>query len=98
MRTAHTRIAHGRTPAAWTAVTVMIVGALAAGAGMIAARVWLFWVGAAVAVLGVVVGKSLAMMGFGTPPGYLQPRDERTRDEWVADRREAPAVADHDGR
>jgi len=98
MKTAHTKTAHGRTPAAWTAVTVMILGALAAGAGMIAARVWLFWVGAAVAVLGVVVGKAMAMMGYGTPPGYLQPRDEQTRDEWVADRGRAPAVADRDAR
>jgi hypothetical protein len=56
---------HGRTPAAWTAVTIALLGFVIGGIGMIAAEPWIVGVGAAVIVLGVIVGKGMQMMGLG---------------------------------
>ena len=58
---------HGKTPAAWTAVTIMFVGFTIAGIAFVVPQHWLFWVGVGVIVLGAVVGKVMAMMGMGQP-------------------------------
>jgi nucleoid-associated protein YgaU len=68
---------HGHTPAAWTAVTIMLVGFTAGGIGVVLASTWLFIVGAAVTVLGVVAGKVMQMMGLGQTTGYHQEEAER---------------------
>jgi len=67
---------HGNTPAAWTAVTVMLVGFLVGAIGVVLLAWPLFWIGVAVVGLGVVVGKVMAMMGFGAPPTYIEPGAE----------------------
>jgi hypothetical protein len=56
---------HGKTPAAWTAVTIMFVGFCIAGIAFVVPQHWLFWVGIGVVVLGAVVGKVMSMMGMG---------------------------------
>jgi hypothetical protein len=56
---------HGSTPAAWTAVTIIMVAFLVGGIGVVAAQPWLFWVGVALVVVGLVVGKVMQMMGMG---------------------------------
>ena len=38
---------HGSTPAAWTAVTIIMVAFLVGGIGVVVAQPWLFWVGVA---------------------------------------------------
>jgi hypothetical protein len=64
----HDPYGHGNSVAAWTAVGVIMFGALlmsiavAIGFGAI----WLFVVGAVVAALGPLVGKMLSAMGFGS--------------------------------
>lgn len=58
---------HGHTTAAWVTVTVVLVGSLAVALGMILTVDWLLWAGAVVMVLGLVVGRVLAMLGFGQP-------------------------------
>jgi len=59
---------HGNTPAAWTAVMVMVVGF---GIGTVAVIMlnWpLFWIGGVgVIILGAIVGKVMQMMGLGQP-------------------------------
>ena len=55
---------HGSTPAAWTAVTIIMVAFLVGGIGVVVAQPWLFGVGAALVVLGLVVGKVMQMMGL----------------------------------
>ena len=59
---------HGSTPAAWTAVTIIMFAFLVGGIGVVVAQPWLFWVGAALVVVGLVVGKAMHMMGLGTEP------------------------------
>jgi uncharacterized protein DUF6704 len=56
---------HGSTPAAWTAVTLVLVGFLLGGAGLILNNWLLFWVGAGVVAASVVVGKLLQVAGLG---------------------------------
>src|SRR5438045_810686 len=59
----------GRCPAAWTWVTIMFLGSIVSGAGVIVAQPWVFFVGLAVIVVGAVVGKVMQMMGLGVPSG-----------------------------
>ena len=58
---------HGHTTAAWTTTIGVVVGVLIGAGGTIAAQPWLFWVGLGVAVLGVVAGKVLSVLGYGQP-------------------------------
>jgi hypothetical protein len=63
---------HGQTVAAWTAVGIVFVGALVMAIAVVIGSVWLFVVGAVIAVLGGISGKVLSAMGFGKSgrPGH----------------------------
>jgi uncharacterized protein DUF6704 len=56
---------HGSTPAAWTAVTLVLVGFLVGAAGLILSNWLIFWVGVGLAVAGVVAGKVMQVAGLG---------------------------------
>lgn len=56
---------HGSSPAAWTAVSIIMVAFLVGGLGVLIAQPWVFWAGVVLAVVGVVVGKVMQMMGMG---------------------------------
>jgi hypothetical protein len=64
---------HGHSVAAWTAVTILIIASAVMAAAVLWPNLWLFIGGAALAVVGVVVGKVLSMAGYGAA--------ERDRDE-----------------
>jgi len=70
---------HGRTFAAWTTVTIVLVGSTVAAIGILAALAWLFWVGLAVVVGGVLVGKVLQMAGYGQGGANTLSRQARAR-------------------
>jgi hypothetical protein len=58
---------HGHTPAAWTAVLIMLAG-IFVGAFAVSMLNWpLFWAGAGVVLLGLIVGKVMQMIGMGKP-------------------------------
>ena len=63
---------HGQSLASWTAVGIVMVGALVMAIAVVIAAVWLFVVGAVIAVVGGISGKVLSAMGFGTSgrPGH----------------------------
>jgi hypothetical protein len=56
---------HGSTPAAWTAVTIIMVAFAVGGIGVLLALPWLFWVGVGLIIVGIVAGKVMQMMGMG---------------------------------
>jgi O-antigen ligase len=56
---------HGNTPAAWSAVTLIIVGFAVGGVGIVLASTPLTAAGAGIVVLGALVGKIMQMMGLG---------------------------------
>lgn len=57
---------HGSTPAAWTGVTLAMVGFVIGGVGLMLSPVnmTLFWVGAVVAVVALPVFAVMAKMGM----------------------------------
>jgi hypothetical protein len=56
---------HGQTPAAWTAVTIMMVGFIIGSVAVVQLNWVLLGIGVAVIVVGGVVGKVMQMMGMG---------------------------------
>lgn len=69
---------HGQTPAAWTAVSIIFVGFFVGCIAVIQLNWVLLWVGAAIVVLGAIVGKVMQMMGMGKqhpePPPMPHPQ------------------------
>lgn len=61
----HHEVGHGNSVAAWTAVIVISLGSIVSAVGVAISEPWLFFVGLGVMALGLVLGKVLAMMGFG---------------------------------
>jgi len=56
---------HGSTPAAWTAVILALIAFCVGAAGLVL-DVWpIFWAGAALLALSIVVGKVMQAMGMG---------------------------------
>jgi hypothetical protein len=56
---------HGNTPAAWTAVAIVLAGFVVAGLGLVLGEMWLFWVGVALGPIGGIVGVVMSRMGMG---------------------------------
>lgn len=59
---------HGHSVAAWVSVAIVMVGAVIMMFAVLFPTVWLFVVGAVVAVLGGLSAKVLSMAGFGAKP------------------------------
>jgi hypothetical protein len=59
---------HGNTPAAWTAVFLILAGFIVGGIGLLAGSWPTFWVGVALVPVGGIVGKIMQKMGLGAEP------------------------------
>jgi hypothetical protein len=62
---AHAHDNHGQTPAAWTAVTIIMIGFLVGCVAVVLLNWVLLGVAAGIIVVGGVVGKVMQMMGMG---------------------------------
>ncbi|MEZ5115631.1 MAG: HGxxPAAW family protein [Candidatus Nanopelagicales bacterium] len=69
---------HGQTPAAWTAVIIIMLGFLVGTLGVILDTRIVLWVGVGLIVVGAVVGKVMQMMGLGAQPKGDHHRSEAT--------------------
>ena len=58
---------HGNTPAAWTAVTIMMIASVIGTLGVMMDNWVVFWIAVGLVVVGAVVGKVMQMMGLGQP-------------------------------
>ena len=56
---------HGSSPAAWTAVIIMLAAFSVATVAFIVGMVWLVWVGVALVFVGLIVGAVLTKLGYG---------------------------------
>ncbi len=56
---------HGNTPAAWTTVVLLIIAFTVACVGVLLLSVPVFVAGAVLTVVALIVGKVMAMMGYG---------------------------------
>lgn len=60
---------HGNTPAAWTGVTIILAGFVVGGIGLMVHSPLVFWIGVALAPVGMIIGKIMQKMGLGAEPG-----------------------------
>ncbi len=61
---------HGNTPAAWTAVVIILTAFTLGSIAMVIGPNWLlFWISVAMAVVGGLVGKVMQLMGLGSDAG-----------------------------
>lgn len=65
MSTHHEEPGHGDSPAAWTAVIVMLLGIAAGTVAFFLHQAWLVWVCSGVVLLGAVLGVVLSKAGYG---------------------------------
>lgn len=63
--TGHKHVHHGRTPAAWAGVTIALVAIVVGGIALVIQNWPLFWVGAGLLVLSLIVTKALQIAGHG---------------------------------
>ena len=56
---------HGKTPAAWTAVALVLIGAVISSVAVVLARPIFFWVGIVIVGIGGIAGLVLRSAGFG---------------------------------
>ncbi|MEV6397666.1 HGxxPAAW family protein [Streptomyces sp. NPDC051907] len=87
---------HGHTPAAWTGVTIVIIGFCIAGVFMVAANPLGFWAGMAVTLLGGVVGMAMKAAGLGMPKEsevHVQARARAAQSSQTAQTAQAQAAS-----
>lgn len=65
MSTQHEEPGHGDSPAAWTAVIVMLLGIAVGTVAFFMHQAWLVWACAGVVVVGALLGFILAKAGYG---------------------------------
>lgn len=65
-------LGHGNSPAAWTCVIVMLVGALIASIAFVIASTPIFIVGGAIMVLGLILGYVMRKAGYGVEGSKLK--------------------------
>ena len=63
---------HGHSPAAWTAVTIMLVGFTIGTIAFFFSVAWVVWASAGVVLLGWIIGGVMAKAGYGVQgPRYM---------------------------
>ena len=64
---------HGNTPAAWTAVVIILVAFTIGTFAFWFNEVWLVWSSAGLAVVGLIVGAIMRAAGYGRGGAKLKP-------------------------
>ncbi len=59
---------HGNTPAAWTGVSIVFLGFVVAGLGLVLESMLMFWIGCALGPVGGLVGFVMGKAGLGGTP------------------------------
>ncbi|MBX3092422.1 MAG: hypothetical protein KF801_07910 [Cryobacterium sp.] len=65
---------HGHSPAAWTAVIVMMVAFLLGTLAFWFVSTWLFWVAVVLVVIGPIAGWILSKSGWGVAGPRYEPK------------------------
>ena len=67
-------LGHGNSPAAWTSVTIMLVGTIVGCIAFVIGEsaTTLFWIGVGIIVLGVIAGPVLRAAGYGVGGSKLK--------------------------
>lgn len=63
---------HGNSPAAWTAVAIMLIAFVIGTFAFWFDQAWLVWISAGIVVVGLIVGLVMAKVGYGVAgPRYV---------------------------
>ncbi|HET6302467.1 DUF6704 family protein [Microbacterium sp.] len=65
---------HGHSPAAWTAVVIMLVAITIGTVAFFLDMAWLVWASAVLLVVGLIVGWVMAKMGYGVNGPKYSPK------------------------
>ena len=65
---------HGNSPAAWTAVIIMLVAFTIGTVAFFFSIAWLVWASAGLVVVGLIVGIVLARLGYGVSGSRYVPK------------------------
>lgn len=65
---------HGHSPAAWTAILIMLVAIAIGTVAMYLGQVWLVWAAGGLVIVGLIVGFILSKVGFGVNGPKYQPK------------------------
>jgi hypothetical protein len=65
---------HGHSPAAWTAVTIMLIAFVIGTVAFFFELEWLVWASAGLLLVGVIVGWLLARVGYGVGGDKVAPK------------------------
>jgi hypothetical protein len=74
MSTEHAEPGHGHSPAAWTAVTIMLIAFAIGTVAFFFDLQWLVWASAGLLVVGAIVGWALAKAGYGVDGAKVAPK------------------------
>ncbi|HEU4757601.1 MAG TPA: DUF6704 family protein [Agromyces sp.] len=74
MSTEHADPGHGHSPAAWTAVVIMLLAFAIGTVAFFLDLQWLVWAAAVLLVVGAVVGWALARAGYGVDGAKVAPK------------------------
>ncbi|MCK6065285.1 MULTISPECIES: DUF6704 family protein [Microbacterium] len=66
---------HGHSPAAWTAVTIMLVAIAIGTTAFFLDLQWLVWASAALVVVGLLVGWGMSKAGYGVGGAKYTPKE-----------------------
>ena len=61
-------VGHGSTPAAWTGVSIVLLGFVVGGLGLVLENLPVFFAGCALGPIGGIVGYVMGKMGMGGDP------------------------------
>jgi hypothetical protein len=75
MSTESTELGHGHSPAAWTAVIVMLVAVTIGTVAFCLDIPWIVWASVVLLLLGLVSGWVLARAGYGVNGSKYTPRE-----------------------
>lgn len=73
----HQEPGHGDSPAAWTAVIVMLIGIAVGTVAFFLHQAWLVWICAGVVAVGILLGIILAKMGYGVNGPKFVPKSKQ---------------------
>lgn len=75
MSTEHDEPGEGHSPAAWTAVVVMLLGIAVGTLALFLNVLWLVFTGVGIIVIGLILGWVLAKAGFGVNGPKYSPKN-----------------------
>jgi hypothetical protein len=77
MSTQHVEPGHGDSPAAWTAVTIMLIAVAVGTVAFFLHQPWLVWTSAGFLLFGLILGWIMAKAGYGVNGPKYSPKSSQ---------------------